>query len=135
MTTLENTKAIVDSYLRGNHMAVLDRLADDVQWQHGSVSDVPWYRERRGKAEVAEFFASLADVDFLKWEPKYYFSEGDLALVLINSDYRVKRNGRRVIYDDCVLLFRFNPDGKLARFEHKADLLAGWLAYHDRSID
>ncbi|MGE4322686.1 MAG: nuclear transport factor 2 family protein [Sphingobium sp.] len=134
MTHIETTRIIVDAFSRGDIPTILDKLADDVAWEHASVSDVPWYRERRGKADVADFFGSLAAVEFLQWEPKHYFTDGDLVLVVIDSDYRVKKNGRRVVYEDCVLLFRYDEAGRLARFGHRADLLAGWLAWHDRAV-
>jgi ketosteroid isomerase-like protein len=134
MSNIETTKAIVAAFLRGDVQGVLAHVADDVEWEYGSINDVPWYRARHGKAEVADFFASLAAVEFSQWEPKQYLGEGDLAIVVIDSDYLVKGTGRRVVYEDCLLLFRFDAEGKVARFGHRTDLLAGWLAYHDRPI-
>ena len=135
MTNLQTTKAIVDAYLRGDVTAVLDRLADDVEWDYGSINDVPWYRPRRGKAEVADFFDSLAAVEILQWQPKQYLDGGDVTIVVIDSDYLVKATGKRVVYEDCLLIFRFDAQGRLSRFGHRADLLAGWLAYHDKGSE
>ena len=134
MSNIETTKAIAEAFLRRDVQGVLEHLTDDVEWEYGSINDVPWYRLRRGKAEVADFFASLAEVEFRQWEPKQYLGDGDLTILVIDSDYIVKRTGRRVVYEDCLLLFRFDADGKVARFGHRADLLAGWLAYHDKAL-
>jgi len=135
MTNIEKTKSMCEAFMRGDIPALFEHFADDIEWDYDSLNDVPWYRPRRGKAEVAGFFECLAQVEMTQWEPTLYLGEGDLAVVVLDSDYRIKSNGRRVVYKDCLLLFQFNAAGKLARFNHRVDLFPGWLAYHDRSPD
>jgi hypothetical protein len=45
-------------------------------------------------------------------------------------DYRLKSNGRRVVYEDLFPIFRFNSEGKVARFAHRVDMYQAWRAYH-----
>ena len=132
MTNIETTKAMIEAFTRGDFPAILDHLAQDVEWDYDSVSDVPWYRPRRGKAEVAGFFEAIAETEITQWEPKLYLGEGDLVVVVIDSDYRVKSTGRRVVCRDCLLLLRFDAEGRVVRFNHRTDLFPGWLAYHDK---
>lgn len=135
MTNLEATKAMADAFIRGDIPAIMEHLADDVEWDYDSISDVPWYQPRRGKAEVAEFFDCLAQTEITQWEPKLYLGEDDLTVVVLDGDYRVKSTGRRVVYKDCLLLFRFDAKGKVVRFNHRVDLHRAWLAYHDKAPD
>lgn len=63
-TTSDNIKtveAIYAAFGRGDVGFILDQLTDDVDWASESESSVaPWYG-RRSKAEVPEFFQTLAD--------------------------------------------------------------------------
>lgn len=63
MNNIDATKAIVAAYLSEDAEGVLMHRADDVEWEYGSANDIPWYRARRGKAEVADVFKSLDEVD------------------------------------------------------------------------
>ena len=131
MSNIDTTKIIMESFRRGDIEHLLTHIADDVDWEYGSIVDVPWYRPRQGKEEAAGFFESLAtSLDIFKWEPKIYLGAGDLTVVILDSDYSIKSTGRRVIYEDCVLVLRFNAEGKVARFAHRVDLHQAWLAYH-----
>lgn len=134
MINLQTTKAIVAAYLSGDVEGVLRHLADDVEWEYGSINNVPWYRLRRGRAEVVDFFRALEEVEIVRWQPKLFLGEGNLTVVVLDSDYTVRSNGRRVVYEDCVLLLHFDANGKVKKFGHRVDLLAGWLAYHDKSL-
>jgi len=52
---------IYDAFSRADVDAILGVLTDDVDWAAEASSRLaPWYGARRGKAEVAQFFADLA---------------------------------------------------------------------------
>ena len=53
--------AIYEAFGRGDVPAILDRLADDVLWEHWAdwtphAAGVSWLRPRTGRAGAAEFF-------------------------------------------------------------------------------
>jgi ketosteroid isomerase-like protein len=68
---------IYAAFARGDVPAILGRLAADVEWEYGPATpDVPWLQPRRGPAEVGRFFASLAAVEFRRFEPTAFFESG-----------------------------------------------------------
>jgi ketosteroid isomerase-like protein len=128
---IETTRIVLDAFLRRDIPSLLEHVALDVDWEYGSTSDVPWYKARNGKAEAREFFESLSAVEMLRFEPKNYLGQGDVVVVVIQADYRLRRNNRRVTYEDGILIFRYNERGEIARFAHRVDFHKAWCAYHE----
>lgn len=123
------TRAVFDAFARGDVAFILDQLADDVAWEYGRVSNgVPWYQNRRGRAGAAEFFQSLAAVEFHVFAPTRFVGDGDLVIVLLDSDYTVRATGRRVVYQDAVMLWRFDDAGRITHFAHRVDTHQAWAA-------
>jgi uncharacterized protein len=135
MDNVKTVRTIIKAFIERDIPLVLSHLAEDVDWEYGSLVDVPWYTPRTGKEDAAKFFESLQAVEFLQFEPKSYFGADDWAGVLLDSDYRLKSNGKRVVYEDLFLIFRFNAEGKVARFAHRVDMHQAWLAYHAKASD
>ena len=128
---LDTTRFIFNAFAQGDIPALLACLADDIEWEYGPCSqDVPWYQNRTGIAGAMEFFQSLAAVEFHKFETTAFLAEGNTVVVLLDSDYSVKANGNRVVYEDAVFVVRFNDEGKIRRFAHRVDLHQAWLAWH-----
>jgi ketosteroid isomerase-like protein len=58
---VETVQKIYDAFSRADVDAILAVLIEDVDWASEASSRLaPWYGARRGKAEVAQFFADLA---------------------------------------------------------------------------
>jgi len=124
-SNLSTVRAVFDAFGRGDIEFIVGRLADGVEWEYGvCATEVPWYRNRRGHEGAREFFASLAAVEFKTFLPKAFLHEAtcDAVAVLIDSDYVVRATGKLVSYVDAVLLFRFDAEGRIARFAHRVDL-------------
>lgn len=131
-TPLATTRFIFNAFAQGDIPALLACLADDVEWEYGPVSqNVPWYQNRRGVAGAMEFFQSLAAVEFHKFETTAFLADGDTVVVLLDSDYSIRSNGKRVVYEDAVFVVKFNAEGRIRRFAHRVDLHQAWLAYND----
>jgi ketosteroid isomerase-like protein len=129
MNHVEVTKAMYEAFTRGDVQVILERLAPDVEWEYGVVSnDVPWYQARRGRAEVVGFFQSLAAVEFHQFQPKAYLGHDDTVVVLIDADYSVKATAKHVVYEDAVMIWKFNAAGQVARFAHRLDTHQAWRA-------
>lgn len=130
-TPIDTTRHIFSAFGRGDIPAILATLAPDVQWEYGPVSqNVPWYQNRQGVAGATEFFQSLAGCEFHRFDTTAFIAEGSTVVVLVDSDYTIKKTGRRVVYEDAVFLLKFNADGQVARFAHRVDLHQAWLAYN-----
>ena len=131
---IETAKHIFSAFSQGNIPTILACLAPDVQWEYGPVSqNVPWYQNRHGIEGATEFFQSLAGCDFHQFKTTAFLAERDTVVVLIDSDYTVKKTGKRVVYEDAAFVLKFNADGQIAKFAHRVDLHQAWLAYNEEA--
>lgn len=131
---LETTKFLFRAFDDGNIPAILDRLAHDVQWEYGPVShDVPWYQKRVGIESVNEFFLGMSETPMTRFEPTEFIAEGNTVVVLLQASYTVRSTGQNVVYDDAVMIWKFNDDGKVAKFAHRVDTHQAWLAFHRKN--
>ena len=118
---LETVQAIYEAFGRGDIPAILDRLSDDVDWEHDRPDHgLPLLKPRRGRASVAGFFEELARVSIERFEPRSFLTSADQVAVVIAIDLLVKATGRRV-RDVEMHLWTFATDGKVARFRHILD--------------
>ena len=118
-----NTATIQHMYAafgRGDIPAILEHLDEKVEWEHDWTEPLKWYRPLRGRAAVPQFFETLSDFDFLKFEPCAFLEGAGMVCVLIRVELRVKTTGR-IIRDLEAHLWTFGDDGKVARFRHLAD--------------
>jgi ketosteroid isomerase-like protein len=130
---IDTAKPTFSAFSRGDIPAIFACLAPDAQWEYGPVSqNVPWYQNRHGVEGATEFFQSLAACEFHQFDTTAFIAGGDTVVVLVDSDYTVKKTGKRVVYEDAVFLLKFNADGKIAEFAHRVDLHQAWLAYNDK---
>jgi ketosteroid isomerase-like protein len=134
MTTTTNTShtatvtAMYDAFGRGDLAAILSHLSEDVTWDVTEepwtphAAGVPWLVQRRGHAEVAEFFAIVGAWTYERFE----------ALDLLVSDTQVAAivrlvadlpNGSRI--DEVVLhLWTFDEDGRVVALRRMLDTAA-----------
>ena len=135
-TPVDTAKHIFGAFTQGDIPAVLACLAPDVQWEYGPVSqNVPWYQNRHGIEGATEFFQSLAGCEFHKFQTTAFLGEGNTVVVLLDSEYTVKKTGRKVVYEDAVFVLKFNSSGQIAKFAHRVDLHQAWVAYNEEAIN
>jgi ketosteroid isomerase-like protein len=131
---LETTKFMYNAFAHGDIPALMECLSPNIAWEYGVIShDVPWYQARQGLTGVGEFFASLQAIEFHKFEPTVFLQEGNTVVVLLNADYTVKATGLRVVYEDAVMLWKFDASGQVTQFAHRVDTHQAWLAHHGRA--
>lgn len=114
-------KAIYESFGKGDIPAILARLAPDVAWEHDwGGENLRWFEPRRSRDAVPAFFASLADFEFVRFEP-FAFLEGDnMVAVPVRLELVYRANGNR-IRDLEMHLWTFRPDGQISGFRHLVD--------------
>jgi ketosteroid isomerase-like protein len=131
--TMSNSKAVQAIYAAfgaGDVPAILAHLADNIDWEYsGAVAEVPYLQKRDGRDEVAGFFESLGVLEFHAFTPKEILDGGDVVVALIDIDVTVKATGKRLTEEDEIHVFRFNADGKVARFRHGVNTHATVLAF------
>jgi ketosteroid isomerase-like protein len=129
MGNVETVQAIYESFGQGDIPAILDRLADDVEWDlDGPSYGIPIYEPGVGRQHAQRFFELLGNLEFSRFEPTNFLAGGNQVAVPINVVVTVKATGRTAEALE-VHLWTFGDDGKVSRFFHAIDRHAFWLAY------
>ena len=125
MSESQNTQTVKDAYaafLRGDVNAILDMLADEVEWEgvKGGEGVVPQAGLRRGKPAIAQFFSQVgANIAFDTFEPREFVAQGDHVVAIGSYSGKAIPTGGTMA-SDWVMVFNFR-DGKIARFREFTD--------------
>jgi ketosteroid isomerase-like protein len=135
MSEQDNIRKMQEMYAafgRGDVQTIAGECTDDVDWGTDTSvqNEVPWYRIRRGRDGVLDFFSTLAnEVDFERFEPNVFSAAGDQVFVKLDYTYRFKRNGQSastsgihqfIVRDGKVSLFRAYEDTAKVRDAYMA---------------
>jgi ketosteroid isomerase-like protein len=119
-------QGIYEAFGRGDIPAILDTLAPDIRWEYWPEGNgagrrgVTWLVQRHGPAEVGEFFASLAALDFHDFRPAGFLVGERRVAALIDVDVSVRATGAR-FRDSEIHLWSFDDDGRVTEFRHYVD--------------
>jgi uncharacterized protein len=131
VSNIATVQGIYAAFGRGDVPAILEVLAEDVDWEYGQApTDVPWLQPRRGRAGAVGFFESLGAIDFARLEATTFLESGSTVVVLLQLEATVKATGRKVVEEDEVHIWHFDAAGQVARFRHRVDTLLHHSAYH-----
>ncbi len=114
---------IYQAFGRGDVAGIMEHIAAEL---HGfgvvsESSDVPWHVQITRKADVPSFFQALAkECDFTRFEPRDFVAGGDQVYVTVRFDVTLRRNGRKVSYDNT-----------MHRFTLKAGRVVEWRGTED----
>jgi hypothetical protein len=113
---------------RGDIPAVLDTLADDIEWVVPGPSDIPTAGTYKGKQAAGAWFGVLHEnLEFQVFEPREYIAQGDKVVSLIYAEATTRRNGGKIaIHEAHVWVFR---DGKVTSIQFYQDTAAIAAAY------
>ena len=118
---VKTVQAGYEAFGRGDIPAILEHMADDVEWEPDSVDHgVPWLTPGRGKDHVAAFFGTLSQLEFRRFEPQNLLAGGNQVAAPIVVEVDVKATGRP-IRDFEIHLWTFGDDGKVTGLRHFAD--------------
>ncbi len=84
-------QGVYEAFGRGDVAAVLDAVAEDVDWAaEAAGSGAPWYGVRHGKGEVVKFFEAFGTaMEVEEWTPlAYAASDADVHAVVRASPWR-----------------------------------------------
>jgi uncharacterized protein len=136
MQETQNTKVVQDAYAafgRGDVQGILEKLDDGIVWKgvYGAGPHVPTSGERRGKAQVGEFFKQVAqNVNFSRFEPKEFVATGDKVVAL--GHYTATTPIGKKFDSDFAMVFTVR-DGKVTEFQEFTDSAAVNAAYEVRA--
>jgi len=127
MSEKENVQVVQEMYAAFNRRdipAVLDILADDVEWHSPTTRTVPdeisWSKPRHGREQVEIFFKELgAKVQPDKLVPLEFTAQADRVVVEGKNRGTVRSTGKAYEHD-WVMLFTVRQ-GKIARMLHYYD--------------
>ena len=128
----QNTKIVQEAYAafgRGDVQGILDRLDDAVVWKgvYGAAPHVPTAGERRGKAQVGEFFKLVSEtVKFSQFEPREFVASGDKVVAL--GHYTATTSVGKGFESDFAMVFTVR-NGKVTEFQEFTDSAAINAAY------
>ena len=124
-TNIETVQEIYAAFGRSDVPAILDRLADNVQWEswtdhagqrHG---EVPWFKKREGKAGAAEFFQVVARMNIREFAVLSIMSGGNQVAAEIAIEAATPGGGH--YRDEEMHLWTFDEAGKVTRLRHYLD--------------
>ena len=122
MTPIERIQQLYAAFGRGDVPAILAGLAEGVQWEYNAFPNpAPWLQPLQGRANVARFFEALGAIELTQFEPRHFFSSGNLVVDLVDVAFTVKATGKRVLEPETVHLWHLNDDGLVTRFRHRVD--------------
>jgi ketosteroid isomerase-like protein len=131
MSEQENTQKVMNLYAafgRGDIPAVIEALADDVEWVLPGPADIPMAGTRRGKQAVQAWFGIAAEnLEFQVFEPRAFIAQDDKVVALLYVEAIARRTGRKFTSHDAhVYTLR---DGKVVRQQSYEDTAAVVAAY------
>jgi uncharacterized protein len=111
------------AFNRGDIPAILNLIADQVDWQEVCPASLPYSGRRRDRAEVAKFFSDEAQVEEVKaFEPREFIVAGDNVTVLGYIE-GYARDTKQEFRSEWVHLFTVQ-DGKITRWRGFLDTAA-----------
>lgn len=108
----------------------MDIAADDIEFVSAADGRDPigFTRRRDNKNELVEYFSGLENaLEMIEFEIDEIFGDASSVVVLSNSRWRVRANGRSVRMR-AMMLFTFR-DGLVSRFENIYDTAALFEAF------
>ena len=123
----ENVKIVQQMYLsfgQGDIPAVLNGLADDIDWcQLGPEGIFPFAGPRRGKNEMMSYFQALGQaLNIQVFEPREFIPHDDKVIVLGHEKGEAKPTGRKYEFD-WIHVFTLR-DGKIVQYRDYYDTAA-----------
>jgi ketosteroid isomerase-like protein len=117
MSERTNTEVVQQGYEafgRGDIPALLEFVADDVEWIQQGPSAIPFTGTRHGHEGVAEYFSLLdVNLDFEQFEPREFVAQDDTVVVL-GFERSVMKSTGRPLENEWAHVYTLR-DGKIAK--------------------
>ena len=102
-------------FASGNIDSIINICTDDVEWTGLANPTVPIAGTFHGRNEIIKFFNNLTEnIDYSYFEPKEFFSNKDVVIVLGHHTAKVKKTGKSFDHDWC-MIFRLQ-EGKIYHY-------------------
>lgn len=126
MSNLATVQSIYEAFGRGDVPAILDVLADDVEWEawddNSAVkAGVPWMTPRHGRAEVVHFFEAAGKMEIIDLQVLNMMEGANQVAVEFVLEANLPAWGGGHYRDEEMHLWTFDDDGKVVRLRHYTD--------------
>ncbi len=126
MSKLATVRGIYESFGKGDIPAILDVLADDVEWEswedNSSVkAGLPWMIPRHGRAEVIKFFEAVGQMNVLDLQVLNMMEGGNQVAVTFVFEAELPAWGGGHYRDEEIHLWTFDDEGKVSALRHYTD--------------
>jgi uncharacterized protein len=128
-SNIQATKKGYESFQRGDIPGLMRDLIDDsCTWViPGPKDKLPWAGTFRGKQEILNFFAQVAEnLEFSEFGPHQMIEQGDTVVALGTATGRAKKTGKTV-KNEWAHVFKYKQ-GKVVLFQEYTDTAADVLA-------
>ena len=122
---LKTIHSIYEAFGKGDIPAIIDCLAEDVQWEKwddnsAQQAGVPWLQARQGKEGAVTFFKIVGELNIKDFRVLSIMSNENQVAVefIIEADVPSTRGHYR---DEEMHLWTFDEQGKVIRLRHYAD--------------
>ena len=119
----ETVGAIYQAFGRGDVPAILEHVAEDVQWEYAwGESPIPWLAPGRGREHVGRFFSVLMEqLSFNRFEVNHVLGGDGVVVALVGLDATVRATGQHIVETDEPHVWHFDEAGRVRKFRHAAD--------------
>jgi uncharacterized protein len=132
MGNLATVQAIYEAFGNGDLPAIIDQMAEDVEWEHwednhAQNAGVPSLQARNGKADVSEFFAVAATMEITDFQVRNLMEGGNQVAATVVIETGLPGGGH--YRDEEIHLWSFDPNGKVNGLRHYVDTakqIAAW---------
>jgi len=126
VSNLATVQGIYEAFGKGDIPAILDVLADDVEWESWADNSavkagVPWLEPRRDRDGVAKFFEVVGQMKIIDFQVLSIMDGGDQIAVEFVLEADLPTLGGGHYRDEEMHLWTFNDKGKVSRLRHYTD--------------
>jgi len=126
VSNLATVQTIYEAFGKGDIPAILDVLADDVEWEAWADNSavragVPTMVPRHGKDEVVKFFETAGQLEITDLQILNMMEGGNQVAVEFVLEANLPAWGGGHYRDEEIHLWTFNDAGKVTRLRHYID--------------
>jgi uncharacterized protein len=125
MSHIPTIQALYAAFARGDGPAFLEKMSDDVRWEHwernfAQEQGLPYLQAGRGKAGVGAFLASLAAIELKSMDVHDLMESKRQVAVTFTIEFGVKATGK-TLRDEEMHLWTLDDSGRVVALRHYID--------------
>jgi uncharacterized protein len=129
MKNTETVKKALEDFTKGDIPSILNSLDENVTWINPDAREVPFSISTKNRNDVGGFFQKMGEtIDVTRFEMNNFAEQGPTVVSWGSYDATVKSTGKKFT-TPLVLVWKFNPEGKVIHWQAHTDTLAQSKAF------